>query len=150
MQGIAAVCKPAAGIDGSDQQYVVEQDLLTVLPSEMHRICFALAGELIGNSESRRMKIRRIILKRQSWYRMGDTLPEGCEPGENLGGYLAWRCWAAQNGLPRHVFVKCESEPKPIYVDFCNPLALDLLAGLAKKKSRCVFLKCVLLPMNFG
>lgn len=117
-----------------DKRYDIEQDLLTVLPSEMHRICFALAGELIGHSESRRLKIGRIILKRQSWYMTGDTLPVGVEPGENLGGYLAWRRWAVQMGLPRHVFVKCESEPKPIYVDFCNPLALDLLAGLAKKK----------------
>ncbi|NRR30610.1 lantibiotic dehydratase [Oxalobacteraceae bacterium] len=117
--------------DGKDG---AEQDLLTVMPSDMHRICFALAGELIGQSEPRRLLLGRMILKRRSWLIDGQHLPAGAEPGEQLDSYLAWRRWGEQQGLPRHVFVKCDSEPKPIYVDFCNPLALDLLAGLAKKK----------------
>ncbi len=112
----------------------IEQDLLTVLPSDMHRVCFALAGELIGQAEDRRLTVGRVILKRRSWYFTGDLLPQGREPGETLDGYLAWRRWAAEAGLPRHVFVKCASEPKPVYVDFCNPFALDLLASLARKK----------------
>ena len=112
----------------------IEQDLLTVLPSDMHRVCFALAGELIGQVEDRRLTVGRVILKRRSWYVTGDLLPQGGEPGETLAGYLAWRRWAADAVLPRHAFVKCESEPKPVYIDFCNPLALDLLASLARKK----------------
>ena len=117
-----------------DGEHGFEQDLLTVMPSDMHRVCFALAGELIGQGESRRLILGRMILKRQSWSIDGQGLPDGGEPGENLDSYLTWRRWGARQGLPRHVFVKSESEPKPIYVDFCNPLALDLLAGLAKKK----------------
>jgi hypothetical protein len=112
----------------------IEQDLLTVLPSDMHRVCFALASELIGQAEDRRLTVGRVILKRRSWYFTGDLLPQGGEPGETLDGYLAWRRWAAEAGLPRHAFVKCESEPKPVYVYFCNPFALDLLASLARKK----------------
>ncbi|MCW5236572.1 lantibiotic dehydratase family protein [Verminephrobacter eiseniae] len=117
-----------------ERQSGIEQDLLTVLPSDMHRVCFALAGELIGQAEDRRLTVGRLILKRRSWYVTGDLLPQGGEPGETLAGYLAWRSWAAGVGLPRHAFVKCESEPKPVYIDFCNPFALDLLASLAKKK----------------
>lgn len=117
-----------------DGKHGIEQDLLTVMPSDMHRVCFALAGELIGQAESRRLVLGRMILKRQSWSLDGRDLPAAGEPGENLDSYLAWRRWGARLGLPRHVFVKSESEPKPVYVDFCNPLALDLLAGLAKKK----------------
>lgn len=112
----------------------IEQDLLTVLPSDMHRVCFALAGEVIGQMQERRLTLGRVILKRRSWQVSTDLLPQGGEPGETLAGYLTWRRWAAGMGLPRHVFVKCDSEPKPVYVDFCNPLALDLLASLAKKR----------------
>jgi|GEM_PF-2260523 len=117
-----------------DGEHGICQDLLTVMPSDMHRVCFALAGELIGQVEPRRLVLGRMILKRQSWQMDGQDLPPGGEPAENLDSYLAWRRWGERQGLPRHVFVKSESEPKPIYVDFCNPLALDLLAGLAKKK----------------
>jgi hypothetical protein len=117
-----------------DRPSGTEQDLLTVLPSDMHRVCFALAGELIGQAEDRSLTVGRVIIKRRSWYVTGDLLPKGGEPGETLGGYLAWRRWAAKAGLPRHAFAKCESEPKPVHVDFCNPFALDLLASLARKK----------------
>jgi hypothetical protein len=112
----------------------IEQDLLTVLPSDVHRVCFALAGELIGQAQDRRLTLGRVILKRRSWWVAGDLLPQGSEPGETLAGYLAWRRWATGIGLPRHVFVKCDSEPNPVYVDICNPLALDSLASLARKK----------------
>lgn len=110
------------------------QDLLTVIPSTMHRICFGLAGELLGQVDDRRLTMDRIVLKRRSWYLTEDRLPEISEPSETLSGFLAWRRWASSVGLPRHVFVKCESEPKPVFVDFCNTFSLDLLASLSKKK----------------
>ncbi|MDO8412512.1 MAG: lantibiotic dehydratase [Gallionellaceae bacterium] len=118
-----------------DPKYGIEQDLLTVIPSEMHRVCFALAGDLIGQNESRRITVGRVILKRRYWHVPSDLLPDARRVGEKLDSYLSWRHWATGMGMPRYVFVKCENEPKPIFVDFYNPLALDLLAGLAKKKT---------------
>jgi hypothetical protein len=131
--GRGVVALRAGVLTYCDRQHGMEQDLLTVMPSDMHRVCFALAGELIGQAEARRLLLGRVILKRRNWHVAGQDLPAG-EPGEQLDSYLAWRRWGAAQGLPRHVFVKSDSEPKPVYVDFCNPLALDLLAALARKK----------------
>jgi len=116
-----------------------EQDLLTVMSTELHRLGFALAAEAIGQSEPRRLTFGRVLLKRRVW-RIDSGFPEAADdPFEHAGDYLAWRSWAAESGLPRYVFVKCASEPKPVYVDFYNPFALDLLAKWAKKGEPLLF-----------
>jgi hypothetical protein len=109
------------------------QDLITVIPTELHRICFNLAADLLGYGISARVTYGRLILKRRSWDILPKKLPALGQPGENLDSYLAWRQWARKLDMPRHVFVKLSDEPKPIYVDFANPLSLDLLANLCKK-----------------
>ncbi|SDD33958.1 hypothetical protein [Paraburkholderia lycopersici] len=109
------------------------------MPTELHRLGFALAGELIGQSEPRRLTFGRVLLKRRMW-RIDGGFPEAADDSfENAGHYLAWRGWGAASGLPRYVFVKCASEPKPIYVDFYNPFAIDLLAKWARKREPLLF-----------
>ncbi|MES2743634.1 MAG: lantibiotic dehydratase [Pseudomonadota bacterium] len=117
-----------------DLERGIEQDLLTVMPGAARRVCFALAGEVGGQVEPRRLVLGRIVLKRQTWQVEGAELPGQGGPGEHLDSYLAWRRWGARRGLPRHVFVEYDSGRKPLYVDFCNPLALDLLASVAKTR----------------
>lgn len=108
------------------------QDLLTVIPTEVHRACFALAADLLGHVLTARLVCDRLILKRRCWNITPQELPPPGQPAEDLRSHLAWRQWARQRGMPRHVFAKLAGEPKPIYVDFANPLSLDLLANLCK------------------
>jgi hypothetical protein len=115
-----------------DKQTGFRQDLITVIPTELHRICFTLAADLLGYGMSARVTCGRLILKRRSWDILPKERPTPGQPGENLCSYLDWRQWARQLGMPRHVFVKLSNEPKPIYVDFANPLSLDLLDNLCK------------------
>ncbi|MFI6850094.1 lantibiotic dehydratase family protein [Kitasatospora sp. NBC_00085] len=42
--------------------------------------------------------------------------------------FVEARRWRAAHGLPERVFVRVASQPKPFYVDFRNPLLVDLLA----------------------
>lgn len=58
--------------------------------------------------------------------------PSARQTRERLRSHLAWRQWARQRGMPRHVLAKLAGEPQPIDVDFANPLFLDLLANLCK------------------
>ena len=115
-----------------DRASRAEQDLLTLMPSELHRACFALAADLIGQCVPARITIGRVILKRRTWDVVPGSLPEPGQPGEDLDSHLRWRQWARSLHMPRFVFVKVAGEPKPIYVDFHNPFALDLLAHLAR------------------
>jgi len=115
-----------------DRASRAEQDVLTLMPSELHRACFALAADLIGQCVPARITVGRVILKRRSWDVAPGGLPEPGQPGEDLGSHLRWRQWARSLRMPRFVFVKVAGEPKPIYVDFHNPFALDLLANLAR------------------
>ena len=108
------------------------QDLLTVIPTEAHRACFALAADLLGYGLSARVVCGKLVLKRRCWNFAPHELPTPGQPAEDLRSHLAWRQWARRHGMPGHVFVKLVGEPKPIYVDFANPLSLDLLANLCK------------------
>jgi hypothetical protein len=45
------------------------------------------------------------------------------------------RGWAAEHGLPRHVFVRTPLERKPFYVDFDAPLLVEDLARVVRRKS---------------
>ncbi|MER6714555.1 hypothetical protein [Streptomyces sp. NPDC000877] len=46
--------------------------------------------------------------------------------------WLAVQRWRIELGLPRRVFVRHPNEPKPLYVDFADPLAVADLARLAE------------------
>ncbi|GAB3377251.1 lantibiotic dehydratase [Azotobacter armeniacus] len=115
------------------------QDLLTVIPSELHRACFALARNLLGYGISARVVCSRLILKRRSWNIRPQDLPGPGLPAEDLHSYLQWRQWGRLRDMPRYVFVKITGEPKPIFVDFGNPLSLDLLANLCKTPQDMLF-----------
>lgn len=116
-----------------DRASGIEANLLTVMPTSLQRLGFALAGEAIGQRESRRITCGRVLIKRRTW-EIDGGFPVGSDnPFEKAGDYLAWRGWARAIGLPRYVFMKCASEPKPVFVDFRNPFAIDLLARWARK-----------------
>jgi len=115
----------------SDRQ--LEEDLLTVLPTTIHRVCFALAADVLGQSRQERLVVGRVVIKRRSWQLQPADLPVDFGSPDSLEGFVAWRRWARRLDLPRHVFVKSDAEPKPVYVDFNSPQSIDLLATLSKK-----------------
>jgi hypothetical protein len=116
-----------------DRESGFQEAFLTVMPTALQRLGFALAGELIGQREPRRIVFGRVLIKRRTWCIDRGFPAASDNPFEQADDYLAWRGWARNQRLPRHVFVKCASEPKPVFVDFNNPFAIDLLAKWAKK-----------------
>jgi len=64
----------------------------------------------------------RLVLFRRRW-----TLAPG-EPSEEGAAFFAEVArWRKRYGLPRHVFVHTDADPKPFYVDLGSPLFIDLL-----------------------
>lgn len=109
------------------------EDLVTVAPGDFHRALFELAADALAAHRHCRIRFGRIVLKRRSWTIPGGSFPDADLPGESAPAFAAWRGWARRTGLPRHVFAKSPEETKPVFVDFDNPLAVDLLAKLARQ-----------------
>ncbi|HJP73666.1 MAG TPA: hypothetical protein VJ914_05325 [Pseudonocardiaceae bacterium] len=110
-----------------------DEDLITVLSSDLHQILFALASDVLGGALPHRVKWQRIELKRRSWRFDAATIPEPGKPAESLTDFRSLASWAEANGLPRHCFFKAAGEPKPMYLDWRNPLAVDAFARMAKR-----------------
>jgi hypothetical protein len=110
------------------------QALLTALPSDVHRCAFDLAADVVGYAWPTRLVYRNLVLKRRSWTLTSEQLPaKGLLPSENWHVYLDWQLWRTQHAMPNQVFVKIQNEPKPILLDYTNPLSLDLLVNLSKQ-----------------
>lgn len=116
-----------------DRATGLTEHLLTVLPGDFHRAAFALAADVLGTGIAERIRLGHTILKRRTWTLQASDLPIAERVGESMPAYLAWRRWAGELGLPRHIFVKADTEPKPVFVDFDCPLSLDALTSVAAR-----------------
>lgn len=115
------------------------EDLLCVYSTPMHRLGFALAGSAVAKHEHRRIWLGRTLYKRASWLFASDLLPEPKGSVDELEHTLQWRAWAAVNGLPRYAFVKIDTEPKPLFLDFDNPLSFDGITNALKNAGHVKF-----------
>ena len=82
-----------------------------------------------------RVTVDDLVVSRESW-----TFP-AAEPAfdaiaDESGRYLQARTWAADHGLPRHVFVRCTGERKPIYADLTSLASIDLISRTVRRSRR--------------
>jgi Lantibiotic dehydratase, N terminus len=110
-------------------------DLLTVMPGAFHRAAFQLSREVLGGDYPARLLSGRLVLKRRTWQLDPGSLPEVERPGEEAESFAALSRWARARGLPRWVFLSSDREPKPIFVDFQSPMAVDLFYKVARQAS---------------
>ncbi|WP_329561901.1 lantibiotic dehydratase family protein [Streptomyces uncialis] len=73
-----------------------------------------------------RIVIDSVVYQRARWR---VPLPDAPGP-EPYDRWLAVQRWRSGHSLPRHVFLRHASEPKPLYVDFADPLSVAEVAGL--------------------
>jgi len=110
---------------------VFQEDLLCVNGTPLHQLLFHLAGDIIPRSEPRRIRFNRTIYKRRSWTFGSESWPVALP--DEFDTFIQWQSWRQSHDLPLRVFIKCDSEPKPLFVDFDNPLSLDALMTALKK-----------------
>ncbi|MER5359000.1 lantibiotic dehydratase [Streptomyces sp. NPDC002785] len=72
-----------------------------------------------------RIVVDGVVLQRARW-RL--AIPE--RAGDTVTQWLAVQRLRASHGIPRHVYVKHPAEPKPLYVDFADPLSVLDIARL--------------------
>lgn len=117
-----------------DSQNAFDEDLLCVYGSALHRLVFELAHDVVPRHEKRRIRFNQTIYKRQTWVFAQSQWPS--PEADDFHAFVGWRCWQQSHSLPRWVFIKCDSEPKPLFIDFDNPLAIDALTTVLKKAQR--------------
>jgi hypothetical protein len=82
-----------------------------------------------------RIRTGRVVLQRRLWRvpvaEFAGRRPGGAQGTGNAAEFYAACLLRERHGLPRHVFVKFDSEPKPIYVDFTSPLLVRQMFRLA-------------------
>ncbi len=112
-----------------------ERDLLEVVGD--------LISGTIGNSfdlvpaggHTPRVTIDDLVISRERW-----TLPATdaafADLRDESARYLRARQWAASHGMPRHVFVRCTGERKPIYADLTSLASIDLISRLLRRALR--------------
>ncbi|MFI6225995.1 hypothetical protein ACIBCR_01605 [Micromonospora echinospora] len=113
-----------------------EEDVVTVLSTDLHQVLFAVAGAVLGETLPQRITWQGVELKRRSWTFAAADVPVATRPAELLPDYAAWAAWARGHRLPRHCYVLADNEPKPVYVDWRNPLAVDGFAKTAHQAAR--------------
>ena len=119
------------------------EDMVSLLSSDLHRVLFALAGDVLGSAVPQRLSFGDVRVKRRSWtfgVRRSDVdrPPEARYPAEDYDDYRTLVRWARGHGLPRYVFFRADSEPKPLYMDWRNPLSVDAFAKQARTAHRVV------------
>lgn len=91
-------------------------------------------GFLPAQPHTPRVTLDRLVLCREAWRFDAADVPFARlkSPAER---FISARRWAHERGLPRWVFVRATSEPKPLYADLESPLYVDLLAKLVRKST---------------
>jgi hypothetical protein len=114
------------------------EDIVSLLSSDLQRVLFAIAGDVLGAAVPQRLSFGDVRVKRRSWtFGVGgadvDRPPDARHPAEDYDDYMTFVRWALKQGLPRHVFFRASDEPKPIYMDLRNPLSVDAFAKQTRK-----------------
>ncbi|WP_431873286.1 lantibiotic dehydratase [Amycolatopsis sacchari] len=81
-----------------------------------------------------RVLLDDVVVCRESWSCPLDAVPVP-PAGRKIAdrGYEDVRAWAAEHGMPRHVFVRTPLEAKPFYVDFRAPLLVGNLVRAVRR-----------------
>lgn len=82
-------------------------------------------------SRTPRIVIDGVVYQRARWR----TSIPSTTSRELYDRWLTVQRWRRDQGLPRHVYVRHPDEPKPLYVDFADPLAVAELTGLTPEES---------------
>lgn len=78
-----------------------------------------------------RVTIDRLVMIRESWSFAPAEIPFASEK-DAAARFIAARRWMQAHRLPRFVFVKVPSEPKPCFLDFESPVYVESFAKMVR------------------
>ncbi|MFE0589830.1 hypothetical protein [Micromonospora echinospora] len=82
-----------------------------------------------------RVTIDRLVVGRESWTVPARDVDFAGDPDE-ARRFLRLRSWAKRLGLPRHVFLRCAGERKPVHVDLAGLASVEVLCRAVRRARR--------------
>jgi len=110
----------------------VDLDLMTVLGDAMGTALSQLFRVVAPAPHTPRVTIDSLVVSRESWQFPAATLDFAVTTDEALR-YRRAREFAVRHGLPRHVFVRCAGERKPVYADLTSLASIDLVSRAVRR-----------------
>ncbi|MFI9627285.1 lantibiotic dehydratase [Streptomyces sp. NPDC052042] len=110
-------------VDGRER-LLYPGDLSSTLHRAVSRPALVPVPVILG-AYTPRIVVDGVVLQRARWHL---HIPE--RTGDTVTQWLAVQRLRASHGIPRHVYVKHPAEPKPLYVDFADPLSVLDIARL--------------------
>lgn len=132
------VSEPDGGTDGSIGGCSADHDL-----PMMEVFADVVSGSLIQHFDviatrrgvTPRVSLGDLVLSRRTW-KFGCADQVWATARSESERYLAVRCWAAEHGLPRHLFMRTTGEKKPVFLDLTSLVSIDLLARAVRRSAR--------------
>ncbi len=116
--------------DGTFERGLLEVvgDLISLTMSH----CFDLVPP---GAHAPRVTIDDLVVSRERWTFDAASLAFA-ETTDESARYRQARAWAATHGMPRHVFLRCAGERKPIYADLTSLASIDLISRSLRRSRR--------------
>ncbi len=107
-----------------------EVDIIAFLEGDLNAEAYDF--ELVASAAHRpRVSIDDFVIMRERW-KFPTTMLGFASAPTPLERFIGARKWATHHGLPRFMFTKAASEPKPMYLDLESPVYVELLGKLAR------------------
>jgi hypothetical protein len=89
-----------------------------------------------------------LVVARAEWRLAADTLVP-LATAKDLGtAMVEGHAFRTSQGMPQHMFLRTESEPKPLYLDWYNPFSVELLISQCRKGGPLVFSEMLPAPQD--
>lgn len=95
------------------------------------------------SNHSPRVKIDKFVFQRQEWAFLKDELffTEGNYSKEGVELWLDLERWRRKENVQKYIFLKTDTEQKPIFIDFENYFSLEVFINFSKKADRLIFVR---------
>ncbi|HEU5376084.1 MAG TPA: lantibiotic dehydratase [Ktedonobacteraceae bacterium] len=110
-------------------------ELIEVFAEFLSRLVYGSFKMLPPSKHTPRITLDRVVVSREAWHFAPQELSFATEktPQER---FVATRRWARSQEMPRYIFVKVASEPKPCFVDFASPMYVEMFLKMVRQDLR--------------
>lgn len=110
-------------------------ELIEVFAEFLSRLIYGSFKMFPPSRHMPRITIDRMVVSREAWHFAPQDLPFASEKTP-LERFIATRRWAQSHEMPRFVFAKVATEPKPCFIDFDSPMYVEMFLKMVRQDLR--------------
>lgn len=110
-------------------------ELIEVFAEFLSRLIYGSFKMFPPSKHMPRITIDQMVVSREAWYFAPQDLVFANEKTP-LERFIATRRWAQRNEMPRFIFVKVATEPKPCFIDFDSPMYVEVFLKMVRQDMR--------------